>query len=187
MIICKLKFSRLAVLALLSLFFTTAVAAPQLPPLNNSPSGLSLPGKFIWFDMATPEIEAQKEFYSSVFGWSFKSPGRSEDSYVLVTNRGRNIAGMFAFEPEGGEQDGATWVVLMSTEDPDRAMQTVEANGGSVDIKPSAVPRRGRHALFRDPAGALFGVLKSDSGDPPDEQVPLGGIFWVDQIGRAHV
>ena len=184
MTIHKMKLHELVLLALLSLACTTAVAAPQLPPLNNSASGLSLPGKFTWFDMATPEIEAQKDFYRSVFGWSFQSPGRSEDSYTLITNRGRTIAGMFEFEPKGGEQDGATWVVLMSTEDPDRSLQIVEANGGSVHIKPFAVPRRGRHALFRDPAGALFGVLKSDSGDPPDEQVPVGGIFWVDLFAR---
>ena len=184
MITFKTHRPKLSLIALLVLLSAPAWASPPLPPLNDPATGLSLPGKFTWFDLATPELEAQKRFYGSVFGWSFSSPGRSEDSYTLVSNRGRAIAGMFQFEPKGGEQDGATWVVLMSTDDPDRAMQTVEANGGSVDIRPSAVPRRGRHALFRDPAGALFGVLKSDSGDPPDEQVPVGGVFWVDLFAR---
>lgn len=162
----------------------STLAAPPLPPLNEASSNLSLPGKFVWFDLATPSLEGQKDFYGSVFGWSFRSPGNSDDSYTLILNRGRNIGGMFDFEPPGGEQDGAAWVVLMSVENPDDAAKTVQANGGTVDIQPSNVPRRGRHALFRDPAGALFGVLRSDSGDPPDTEVEIGGFFWVDLFAR---
>jgi len=38
--------------------------------------------------------------------------------------------------------------------------------------------------VFRDPAGAVFGVLRSESGDPDDEEVPIGGIIWVDLFAR---
>ena len=46
------------------------------------------------------------------------------------------------------------------------------------------VPKRGRHALFKDPAGALFGGLKSGSGDPPDVEPGIGDIIWVDLFAR---
>lgn len=161
-----------------------ALAAPTLPPLNNPASSVELPGKFIWFDLASPAIREQQAFYGAVFGWTYRSPTPTDDAYTLVLNQGQPIGGMFSYVPEEGEQDGAAWVVLMSVSDPERAKQQVTANGGTVDIQPTSISQRGRHALFRDPAGALFGVLHSDTGDLPDVQVEIGGFFWVDLYAR---
>lgn len=172
---------------LITSFLVVAGAAtptPQLPPLNEPASGLQLPGKFIWFDLATPAIKEQQNFYGNVFGWSFESPLRTEDQYLLIVNGDHPIGGMFSYEPPDGEQDGAAWIGLMSVPDTERAAQTVKENGGSVEINPTQVPGRGRHALFRDPAGAIFGVLRSDSGDPPDVEVEIGDVLWVDLYAR---
>lgn len=176
----------LACVCLLILVAMTVSAqqAPSLPPLNSPATGISSPGKFIWFDLATPAIIDQQVFYEDVFGWTFKTPVQTDDSYVLVINSGTAIAGMFSAEPLGGEQDGATWIALMSVEDVGKAVEAVKANGGKVEQQTVYVPQRGRHALVSDPGGALFGVLHSDSGDSADEDVPLGGIFWVDLFTR---
>ena len=66
----------------------------------------------------------------------------------------------------------------------DQTIRVVESEGGKVELAAATIPQRGRHALLRDPANALFGVLSSSSGDPPDEQVPIGGILWVDLFAR---
>ncbi len=143
-----------------------------------------MPGKFTWFDLATPALAEQQVFYGSVFGWSFRSPGPADDQYSLIMSNGRTIGGMFRHEPAGGEQDGAIWIALMSVVDTGAAQERVESGGGKVEVAPSAVPGRGRHALFRDPAGALFGVLQSSSGDPGDVEAGLGDIMWVDLFAR---
>jgi predicted enzyme related to lactoylglutathione lyase len=161
-----------------------ATPAPALPALNDTPSGLELPGKFIWFDLATPEIRDQQEYYRQVFGWSFQSPATNQDAYVLIMNNGRAIGGMFNAEPPDGEQDGATWISLMAVSNVDQAVQIAKANEGTVEVQPGHVADRGRHALLHDPAGALFGVLDSDSGDPPDAEVDIGAVFWVDLYTR---
>jgi predicted enzyme related to lactoylglutathione lyase len=173
-----------SVLVACSVFPALAQDKFALPPLNATDSGTKLPGKFIWFDLATPALADQQKFYTSVFGWTYQSPGQSQDSYVLVLNQGRSIAGMFASEPPGGEQDGATWITLFSVEDVDRAARDAVAAGGNVELKAVDVPRRGRYALLRDPGDALFGVLDSSSGDPADEEIPVGGIIWVDLFTR---
>ena len=177
-----------AIAAVVSLFATWLVFAAtpteQLPPLNNPPTDERLPGKFIWFDLATPAIVSQQYFYGNVFGWTFEAPLPTQDEYLLIKNRGRAIAGMFTHEPPGGEQDGAAWIALMSDTDPDSTSATVKANGGSVEVEPTNVAGRGRHAVFRDPGGAVFGVLRSASGDPKDEPVELGDIIWVDLFAR---
>ena len=159
-------------------------ATPTLPALNVPASGVELPGKFTWFDMATPKPVEQQDFYASLFGWSFRSPGQSDDDYALIVNRGRAIGGMFRHEPPGGEQDGALWIALMSVTSVDEAIATTQSSGGAVQVQAATVPDRGRHALLTDPAGAIFGVLDSSTGDPPDYQVEMGDVIWVDLFAR---
>jgi len=185
MLACLCRYFLAAATGLMfSVTSATAQDTLSLPPLNSPASGMELPGKFIWFDLATPALGAQQAFYRDVFGWSYESPGLSDDNYVLVLNEGRAIAGMFAAEPPGGEQDGATWIALFSVADVDQAAREASAAGGSVELQPADVSGRGRHALLRDPGSALFGVLDSASGDPPDEEIPVGGIIWVDLFAR---
>lgn len=160
------------------------LAAPILPAINEPASGKQLPGKFTWFDLATPAINDQKSFYGDVFGWTFSPLSNTDDSYTLILNNGRLIGGMFNFSPKKDVADGAVWVSLISVESPEKTEQIVKNNGGQLELTAQQVPNRGRHALFRDPAGALFGVLLSDSGDPADYEVAIGEFIWVDLFAR---
>jgi len=181
-----LKKACLLALPLLALLCGPALAQepPALPPLSDPPSGEQLPGKFVWFDLATPALGEQQAFYQDVFGWTYRAPAQTTDEYVLVLNEGRPIAGMFSFEPPGGEQDGAAWLNLFSVSNLEEAVSAAERSGGSVEVAPLKVPGRGRHALLRDPAEAIFGMIVADGGDPPDRQVPVGDIIWVDLFAR---
>ncbi|MEJ2179790.1 MAG: VOC family protein [Gammaproteobacteria bacterium] len=175
-----------SILLLLGLVFPIqyAFSAPTLPPLNNPATDKQLTGKFVWFDLATLDLEKQKAFYSSVFGWTYQPISNTEEHYTLIKNGERNVAGMFTVKQREGSKLGALWVGLMSHDDPAKAVSTVESNGGSVHTKPKAIPKRGTYALFVDPEGALFGVLKSDSGDPLDSEVAIGDFFWMDLFAR---
>lgn len=177
-------FALLPALVLTAAAPISAQTPPALPPLSTPAGEARIPGKFVWFDLATPNLGEAQAFYQDVFGWTYRSPGPSAEEYVLVLNGGQAVAGMFQAEPAGGEQDGATWLALLSVEDVDRAVATARAAGGSVEVEPAEVPARGRHALLRDPADAIFGVLRSSSGDPGDAEIPVGGIFWVDLFAR---
>ncbi|WP_455207005.1 VOC family protein [Kaarinaea lacus] len=155
-------------------------SAPVLPPLNKAKTNEQLTGKFIWFDLATTEFEKQKAFYGAVFGWTFRSIGNTSDDYTLTVNGDHNVAGMFDVKPKEGAKVGALWIGLMSTDDPVKAVATVEQAGGAVHTPPTTLAQRGTYALLRDPEGALFGVMKSDSGDPPDETAQIGDFLWMD-------
>ena len=165
--------------------FQFALSAPQLPPLNNPATNKQLTGKFIWFDLATLDLEKQKAFYGDVFGWTFHAISNTEEQYTLIKNGDSDVAGMFTVKPREGVKLGALWIGLMSIDDPAKAVTLVESNGGSVHTKPKVIAKRGTYALFFDPGGALFGVLKSDSGDPPDSEVAIGDFFWMDLFART--
>jgi len=171
-------------LVMLLVPFQFAVSAPQLPPLNNPATNNQLSGKFVWFDLATTELDKQKAFYGNVFGWKFRTISNTDDMYTLVSNGEQDVAGMFSIKPREGAPVGALWIGLMSTDDPAKAVSIVESNGGSVHTKPKAIAKRGTYALLRDPEGALFGVLKSDSGDPPDMDAAIGDFLWMDLFAK---
>lgn len=167
-----------------SIPFQFVMAAPTLPPLNNPPSGQQLTGKFVWFDLATLNLEKQKTFYGDVFGWTFHIISNTDDQYTLIKNGERDVAGMFSFKPREGVTIGAAWIGLMSIDDPAKAANFVKNNGGVVHSDPKAIAKRGTYALLVDPEGALFGVLKSESGDPPDKEIEIGDFFWMDLFAR---
>lgn len=157
-----------------------AVSAPLLPPLNSVNTGKAIPGKFIWFELASVDVDTQKKFYSAVFGWKFRTINPVDDEYTIIVNGERPIAGMFTIQPMEGTKAGARWIGLMSVPDPRQAVAAAKRAGGTVQSELANAPNRGSHALLRDPAGALFGVLKSDSGDPPDTTVNAGDFLWMD-------
>jgi predicted enzyme related to lactoylglutathione lyase len=157
------------------------------PPTLNAKPEARIPGKFIWFDLVTPEPYASKAFYGVVFNWDFHSIGSGSGRYTLIENKGRNIGGMH-FRPgakgDKGPANGSRWLALMSVSDTAQAAKYVETHGGKVIVAPTRFEGRGTHAVFRDDDGAVFGVLMSDSGDPP-ETAPVNGEFlWLDLFSR---
>jgi predicted enzyme related to lactoylglutathione lyase len=170
-------------LALITAGFAFAAEGLRPATVNAKPEA-RLPGKFVWFDCVTADTYGSKAFYGVVFNWNFHSIGSGPGRYTLIENKGRNIGGMH-FRPRGkGGAQGSRWLSLLSVEDPAQAVRYVETNGGKVVVPPTPFEGRGVHALFRDNDGAVFGVLKSDTGDPPDGAVASGEFVWLDLFAR---
>ena len=169
----------------LSLFAACAFAAdaPRSPSIN-AKAEARIPGKFIWFDCVTDDPYGSKAFYGAVFGWDFHSIGSGAGRYTLIENRGRNIGGLHFRPRSQGSAQGSRWISLMSVADPAAAARYVETHGGKVVVAPTPFEGRGTHALFRDDDGALFGVLKSETGDPPDGPAAAGEFLWLDLFTR---
>jgi predicted enzyme related to lactoylglutathione lyase len=156
-------------------------AGAQVPPIADTEQ--RLPGKFVWFDLATDDVDAAKRFYGAVFGWSFRELGGWTDRYTLIRQGNRDIGGVFAVSKDDVPRH-ARWVSLVSVEDAARAIGVIQKSGGQVLFGPKHLARRGTHALVRDAEGALFAVLQTESGDPPDIPVAVGDFFWVDLFAK---
>jgi hypothetical protein len=87
---------------------------------------------------------------------------------------------MFRHERPAGAKSGSRWLALMAVGDPEKTADAVRALGGEILLKPTRIPGRGMHAVFRDPEGAVFGVLANEGGDPADTAVVDGDVFWLD-------
>ena len=180
----NLGLHRAAVILSLMLWQSMAWAMTMLPAINAPASDVFLPGKFIWFDLASPDKELQKQFYQSIFSWSFHSPNPSADLYELIIIDGQVIGGIFQFSAPDDEQYAAIWIAQLSVADVDAAVNKGKQHGGTVEAPAVTIDGRGRNVLLRDPAAALFGVIKSASGDPTDVEAAVGYILWQDLYAR---
>ena len=161
-------------------------AAPAMPPVTDPPTTVSIPGKFIWFDLITPDPRAAQAFYGKVFGWSFQPVADASD-YVAIAAGGRLIGGIFQPVAGQGGTVGTRWLGFVSVRDVRKATMKLGGMGFTTVLPATRVPGRGTQAVVRDPQGAIVGLLKSSSGDPRDEPVAPGEFFWVDLYARDVV
>ena len=169
--------SRFALAIIMFLASTAAFASPLGP---DGQAGITYPGKFIWFDLATEDPAAERAFYGAVFGWQFRPIPNAPASYTMIEDEGVKVGGMFRHARPPGALVGSRWLPLISIGDPAKAAEYVTQHGGKVLLAPVTVAGRGTHAVFRDSQGAVFGVLATSDGDPPDDPVTDGEVFWLD-------
>jgi predicted enzyme related to lactoylglutathione lyase len=163
-----------------AVLFAVVGAAPASPLGPDGAPGRSHPGKFIWFDLATDDPAGARAFYGTVFGWTFRPVDNAPASYTLIEGAGGKVGGLFRQSRPAGAPIGSRWISLISVADPSIVAQRARDRGGRVVVAPVAVPGRGTHAVLRDPQGAVFGVLAASGGDPADDPVEDGGVFWLD-------
>jgi uncharacterized protein len=174
----------IACVATLSAAPAAIAATPVMPAISSPATNVQIPGKFIWFDLATSDTEASQKFYREVFGWEIQHMRGTPDRYAVIRNEGRAIGGMFGQKVPEGAPKGARWLSFASVANMDRVIGMVTAGGGQVLVPATAVAGRGTHALVRDTQGAIVGLLQSSSGDPVDASVATGDFYWVDLYTR---
>jgi len=150
-----------------------AIAAPQQDRA----------GKVVWLDLATEDPAASRAFYGAVFGWTV-APARSgaAGASVLRDSAGA-VGGLILQARPAGAKVGARWLSYLAVPDAQAAARRVQQDGGRVLVAPETDAGRTR-AVLRDPEGAVFGVLASAQGDPPDAPVTAGRVFWLDLFSR---
>lgn len=160
-----------ATLALIAvaIIISCSTPLPNLPPPDSA--GPVLPGKVVWHDLVTPDLDKAKVFYAGLFGWTFEDITKG---YSLAKNNGRVIAGIAKLDLSGPSH----WLSLVSVVNMDRTLSYVESAGGSLVLKPFDLAGRGKIALAKDPQGAAFGIVQSSHGDPRDREPIVNGWLW---------
>jgi hypothetical protein len=161
-------------------------AAPptSLPPLVQ-PSGTERHvGKVIWLDLVTPNLAAAEQFYGGLFGWTFQKIHTSSTNYALAMLNGQSVCGLYQHVIPAGEHRQPAWLTFLAVRDVDTAQQLILQQGGQMLAAPHTYPQRGRQAVFADPQGAVFAILASSSGDPPDFLAAPGEWIWSSLIAR---
>ena len=107
----------------------------------------------VFFDIAGPDDEALKKFYSTVFDWEFDQAGQF--SAPIMAPIDATI-----------RKDPAEKRIYVGVPDVAATLELIEQSGGSVDVPRFEVPGVVVLGLFKDPAGNPMGLVEMD-GDRP--------------------
>lgn len=157
-----------------------AAKASELPALTTVPGDPRLPGKLVWADLVTDDMAAAQNFYTRLFGWHFYGTG----GYLIAFNDDRPLCGMFQRPRPKDKSALPRWFGYISVSSVGAAERAVTKAGWKVLAPPAKLPKRGEQAIFADPEGALFGVVKSSSGDPQDFKAEPGDWIWIQLMSR---
>ncbi|WP_455204107.1 VOC family protein [Kaarinaea lacus] len=150
----------------------------QWPAISDPATGEHTPGRWVWAELFTDDVDAAKTFYAQAFAWEFEQIGSGDGAYTLIRNNGSAIAGIIYHQKKNQTGSSGRWLGLMSVADVGSAVSQATNVGGKVLVQPKHLKGRGETAVLADPEGALFGVIRSDSGDPSDIFPPFNGWLW---------
>ena len=116
------------------------------------------PGQPCWIDLMSPDVDASKAFYTSVFGWDAHDQFDDEGNRVYVTFGidDKPVAGLGGPPPDPNMP--AIWSTYIATTDVAATTAKVTAAGGAVMMPPMQVMTAGHMAILADPTGAAFSI-----------------------------
>jgi hypothetical protein len=103
----------------------------------------------VFFDIAGPDDDSLKTFYSSIFGWEIDQSGQFNVP----------VAAPFS---AAIRKDPSEKRIYIGVADIAESLALIEKCGGSVDVPRFEVPGVVVLGLFRDPAGNPMGLVEMD-------------------------
>ena len=138
-------------------------------------------GKFVWYELMTPDPKAAAKFYASVVPWNAKDAGMAGMDYTLFRIGEAGVAGMMPMPPDAAARDiPPNWSGYIGVDDVDAMTAAIKKEGGAVHHAPQDIPGVGRFAVVADPQGGVFLLFKPASADapaPPAAHTP-GMVDW---------
>lgn len=122
-------------------------------------------GTPIWYELMTQDPDSAEKFYKRVMGWTFEAiSGADGMEYRVASARKKPVAGILR-TPDHAQTMPDMWYVYIGVDDVDASAASVRTLGGAVDIEPTDIPGVGRFAFCRDPQGAQFYLMQSESDE----------------------
>jgi uncharacterized protein len=161
---------------------TPAAGSAQPAPLTNATNDLL--GRFVWYDLMTPDVAAAVAFYPAVTGWTTNvwemGPGQTYTMWVAPS--GTSIGGTMQM-PNDQVEAGVPphWIAYVGTPDVDATHAEALRLGATTHVPPTDIPTVGRFAVLADPQGATFALYAPAdlSTVTPEPDFPgIGEMSW---------
>ena len=108
-----------------------------------------------WIDLMAPDIDAERTFYQTVFGWEYDISGPEYGSYTTARLGDRMVVGMVGNQPDTPPMPAA-WSLYFATDNIETDVAHAERLGAKVVYPAMAVSEFGSMAVLEDPTGAAF-------------------------------
>jgi predicted enzyme related to lactoylglutathione lyase len=138
-------------------------------------------GKFVWYELMTPDIEGAAKFYHAVVGLDSFDPNMPGAPYTMLRAPGGTVIGGIA--PLPVEHPAPPhWIGYIYVDDLAAAVRHVGVAGGIIRRPAAEIPGVGHFAVAADPQGATFILFKPDpeptNPQPPASEGTPGTIGW---------
>jgi predicted enzyme related to lactoylglutathione lyase len=135
------------------------------------------PGRFVWRELSTKDVDKAKRFYGELFNWKYDAADMGPmGEYPMIRVGEKNVGGIMKQHGDMTKLP-AHWMSYVSVADVDASASAASANGGKVAHGPADIPGVGRFAVILDADGAALSAFKSQMGDPAVGARPNVGEF----------
>jgi predicted enzyme related to lactoylglutathione lyase len=147
-------------------------------------------GKFVWYELMTPDTKGAEKFYGSILPWTAKDAGTPGMNYSLFSVGETGVAGLMPMPDDAGKKGvPPNWNGYVAVDDVDVVAAQVKKEGGVIHHPPTDIPGIGRFTAVADPQGAVLSLFKPTRADapamPPPETPGLVGwreLHTTDQV-----
>ncbi len=119
---------------------------------------LDEPGALCWNELATPDPDRARAFYTGLFGWTVQEQDMGTMTYTTFMRGGERAAGMYAITADMAGMP-PSWMVYFAVDDCDAGAARARELGAQVHVEPADIPGVGRFAMMADPQGAMFSII----------------------------
>lgn len=119
------------------------------------PTGL---GAFVWHELYSPDPDAALAFYQALFGWEVSQVMDMGEmgAYTIFGKGGTDLGGIMR-APDG---QPPAWLSYTAVDEIDERARRAQELGATLIMGPMDVPGGGRIAMFLDPQGAAFALVR---------------------------
>ncbi|MBN0043813.1 VOC family protein [Streptomyces actuosus] len=136
-----------------------------------------------WADAMFTDLEAAKDFYGEVLGWTFGEASSQYGNYTQAYADGKAAAAVVP--PMPGQEGQSQWCLYFAATDAAAVAGRIRENGGEVLMEPMQVGEFGTMCLAREPSGAVFGVWQAGTHEGFEAPVQTPGAYcWAEVFTR---
>jgi len=139
-------------------------------------------GEPCWVDFASSDVDASREFYTTLFGWTADVAPPEYGGYVTFRSNGHAVAGL------GSAMDGMgadVWTTYLLVEDAADTEKRATAADAEVLAPTMTVGDKGRMAVLSDPGGAAIGIWEPDTFRGFEAVAEIGAPAWHELYARS--
>ena len=156
-----------------------------LPPLVQPASSEHHAGKVVFEQLVTPDLPGTERFYGGLFGWTFQHTQLGDADIAEAMLGGHPVAALVGRPLPSATRRQPAWLTFFAAPNVDAATALAVQNKAKILFAPADIPGLGREAVLADPQGAIFALLASSSGDPPDALAEPGTWIWSSLVTTA--